>query len=98
MHKTIKVGCQTYELQIAVRKIINDGKTAVSMDDAETRALIAAIDDDLRSAIGVIDYAAEQREYEASFETDTDTRHSMMNTANDWVCLGNRLLELVEAE
>lgn len=39
MHKYIKIDGQEYALQITVRKVINDGRTEVLMDDAETEAL-----------------------------------------------------------
>lgn len=96
MHKTIMVDGQEYELQIAVRKVINNGTTAVSMDGAETEHLLSGIGDDLRSVIDIIDYAVEQRDYEASYENDDETRRCVERSARDWEYIGNRLLSLLE--
>lgn len=76
MHTTITVDGQEYELQITARRVINDGRTAASMDDTETKTLLTGIEEDLRAAIGAVDYAAEQRSYEASFEQDKETYDS----------------------
>ena len=98
MHKTIVVDGQEYELQITARRIINDGRTAVSMDSTETEVLLSGIEDDLRSAIGAIDYAAEQRGYEASFERDSETHNNMVDCARLWECLGDRLMKYLNEE
>lgn len=81
MHKRITVDGQEYELQVTARRVINDGRTAVSMDNAETEALLSTIKDDLCSIITAIDYAVEQRKYEASFEIDKEVYQDMMNVA-----------------
>lgn len=98
MHKTIVVNGQEYELQITARKVINNGMTAVSMDNAETESLLSGIEENLRSAVGAIIYATEQREYEASFETDEEVYEDMKNGAKEWDDLANRLIALVDGE
>lgn len=96
MHKTITVDGQEYELQITARRVINDGRTAVSMDNAETEALLSTIKDDLCSIVTAIDYAVEQREYEASFETDKEAYQDMMNAAKRWENISDRLYALLD--
>lgn len=98
MHKTIVVNGQEYELQLTARRVINNGRTAVSMDNAETESLLSGIEEDLRSAAGAIIYAAEQRDYEASFETDEEVYENMKNGAKEWDDLADRLIALVDGE
>ena len=74
MHVTITINGQEYELQITARKVINGGRTSLSMDDAETSALLNGIAEELRSILCAVDYASEQREYEASYESDEESR------------------------
>lgn len=98
MHKTIIINGQEYELQISARKILNGGKTAVSMDIEETKSILSGVEEDLRYAIGIIDYAVEQRKYEASFEKDKETYDDMMSSSRKWESIGDRLFALLEGE
>lgn len=96
MHKTITVDGQEYELQITARRVVNDGRTSVSMDSTETEDLLSTIRDDLCSIITAIDYAAEQHGYEASFETDKEAYRDMMNVAKRWENISDRLYALLD--
>lgn len=98
MHKTITYNDQEYELQITVRKVIKNGTVAVSLDNTEAETLLKSIEQDLYSAVGVVDYAAEQKEYEASYEPDDEIRHSMKRSAKDMEDLGDRLWEMLEGK
>ena len=98
MHKTIVIDGQEYELQITARKVINNRRTAVSMNNTETEELMGRIEDELRSTLDVIDYAAEQREYEASYESDEESRRCMERNAKDWENLHKRLFALLNGE
>ena len=98
MHATITVDGQEYELQITARKVINEGRTAVSMDFEDTEELMERIRDDLDSALSAIDYAAESRGYEASYESDAESRCGMENNAEEWEALADRLRELLRME
>lgn len=59
---------------------------------------LGGIEDDLRSALDIIDYAAEQRGYEASYESDDESRRCMERNAKDWESLRKRLSALLDGE
>ena len=98
MHVTITINGQEYELQITARKVINGGRTSLSMDDAETSALLNGIAEELRSILCAVDYASEQREYEASYESDEESRREMEESAKEWSDLRDRLQALLDNE
>lgn len=95
MYRTITVDDKEYELQITVRRVINGGMTSVSMGNNEAEELMEEIEDDLMSAIEAIDYAVEQRECEASYESDDETRRTMEADADEWAILSERLSDLL---
>lgn len=95
MHKTIVFEGQEYELQIAARKVINDGKTAVSMDNGEVGELLESIETDLALALYIIDYAVEQRKIEASYESDEETKACFEGDAEFYAGVRKRLTDLL---
>ena len=96
MQKTIIVNGQEYELQIMARKVINEGRTAVSMDAGETEALLSSIEESLRLATDAIDYAVEQRKYESDFERDEETAADIFGAAERWKSVNANLLALLD--
>lgn len=52
--------------------------------------------DILSEALYAIEYAAESRSYEASYESDDETRREMECNVDDWEQLSERIKELLK--
>ena len=95
----IKLNGKRYELQISVREIINDGMTAVGpLDDSSSAQLLYGIREMLETATDAIDYAAEQRHYEADCTDNGEDAGSIEFSASVWDELAKNLRELLDIE
>ena len=95
----IKLNNKRYELQISVREIINDGATAVGpLDDSSSAQLLYGIREMLENAVDAIDYAAEQRHYEADCTDNCEDAGSIERSALGWGELAKSLRKLLDIE
>ena len=93
----IKLNNKRYELQISVREIINDGATAVGpLDDSSSAQLLYGIREMLENAVDAIDYAAEQRHYEADCTDNGEDAGSIEYGAVVWEELSKSLRKLLD--
>lgn len=95
----IKLNGKRYELQISVREIINGGMTAVGpLDESGSAQLLYGIREMLENAVYAIDYASEQRSYEASCTKDYEDAADIGSCSKDWEELARNLRELLSIE
>ena len=73
----------TYELQITLREMV--GATSFGpINEAAASRVMSGIRDMLDEAVSAVEYAAEQRRYEASCSNDEDDSDSISECAESW--------------